>query len=129
VKDNHALAAGGVAAALHSLRSRFPRLPVEVEADTLAQVEEAVAAGADLILLDNMPEDQLREAVRRVAGRARLEASGGLRLDTARAVAETGVDYVAVGALTHSAPALDVALDLRPHAGAGEIPGPGEGAA
>jgi nicotinate-nucleotide pyrophosphorylase (carboxylating) len=112
VKDNNVVAAGGVAEALRAVRERFPGLPVEVEADTLSQVEEALHSGADLILLDNMPVADLREAVRRVSGRARLEASGGLTLEAARAVAETGVDYLAVGALTHSAPALDIALDI-----------------
>jgi nicotinate-nucleotide pyrophosphorylase len=121
VKDNHVIAAGGVAAAFRAVRERFPGLPVEVEVDSLAQVDEAVTAGAELILLDNMSPEQLREAVRRVAGRARLEASGSLRLDTARAVADTGVDYLAVGALTHSAPALDIALDLRAVADPGEV--------
>lgn len=113
VKDNHVLAAGGVAEAFRLVRAEFPDVPVEVEADTVAEAVAAVAAGADLVLLDNMGLDDLREAVRLVGGRARLEASGGLRLDTARAVAETGVDFLAVGALTHSAPVLDVGCDLR----------------
>lgn len=113
VKDNHVIAAGGVAAAFRAVRREFPDVSVEVEAESVAEAVEAVEAGADLVLLDNMPVDQVREAVCRVAGRARLEASGGLHLDNARAMAETGVDYLAVGALTHSAPALDVACDLR----------------
>jgi nicotinate-nucleotide pyrophosphorylase (carboxylating) len=113
VKDNHVIAAGGVAAAFRAVRREFPDLPVEVEADSVSEAVEAVEAGADLVLLDNMPVDQVREAVSRVAGRARLEASGGLHLDNARAMAETGVDYLAVGALTHSAPVLDIACDLR----------------
>jgi nicotinate-nucleotide pyrophosphorylase (carboxylating) len=114
VKDNHVLAAGGVAAAFAAVRARFPDLPLEVECDTVTQVREAVTAGADLILCDNMSLGELREAVgiARPAG-ARLEASGGLTLPRARAVAETGVDFLAVGALTHSAPALDLGLDLR----------------
>jgi len=114
VKDNHVIAAGGVAAAFRAVRERFPGLPVEIEVDRLDQLDEAVAAGADLVLLDNMSPADMREAVRRVGGRVRLEASGGLTLKVARAVAQTGVDYLAVGALTHSAPVLDIALDLRP---------------
>jgi nicotinate-nucleotide pyrophosphorylase (carboxylating) len=113
IKDNHVAAAGSIAAAIEAVRAQFPAVPLEVECDTLAQVNEAVAAGAKLILLDNMPVAMLREAVRLVGGRARLEASGGLTLATARAVAETGVDYLAVGALTHSAPQLDIGFDLR----------------
>jgi nicotinate-nucleotide pyrophosphorylase (carboxylating) len=120
IKDNHVAAAGGVAAALRAVRERYPGLPVEVEADDLDQLDEALAAGATLILLDNMSISELREAVRRTAGRARLEASGGLTLDLARAVAMTGVDYLAVGALTHSAPALDISLDLRAVSGSRE---------
>ncbi len=114
VKDNHVVAAGGVAPAFKAVRAMWPGLPVEVEVDSLTQLVEVLAAGADLVLLDNMSVEEMREAVRLTAGRARLEASGGLSLDTARAVAETGVDYIAVGALTHSAPVLDIALDLRP---------------
>lgn len=113
VKDNHVVAAGGVAAAYRAVRETFPDVPVEVECDSVAQVEEAIAAGADLLLLDNMSVEQLREAVRVAAGRAKLEASGGLSLDRAREVAETGVDFLSVGALTHSAPVLDLGLDLR----------------
>ncbi|MDQ1688982.1 MAG: hypothetical protein QOK42_1957 [Frankiaceae bacterium] len=113
VKDNHVVAAGGVVAAFQAVRARFPGIPVEVECDTVEQVGAAVDAGADLVLLDNMSVEQLRDAVALVAGRARLEASGGLTLDTARAVAETGVDYLAIGALTHSAPVLDIGVDLR----------------
>jgi nicotinate-nucleotide pyrophosphorylase (carboxylating) len=127
VKDNHVAAAGGIAAAIAAVRAAAPGLPLEVECDTLAQVSEALAAGARLILLDNMGLDDLRAAVAlardhpavRGAGPGgrppetpRLEASGGLRLDMARAVAETGVDFIAVGALTHSSPALDLGLDV-----------------
>jgi nicotinate-nucleotide pyrophosphorylase (carboxylating) len=112
VKDNHIAAAGGVAAAFAAVRKAVAGLPTEVECDTLAQVKEAVEAGATLILLDNFAVADLAAAVALVAGRARLEASGGLTLERARAVAATGVDYLAVGALTHSAPALDLALDL-----------------
>ncbi|MGH8867377.1 MAG: carboxylating nicotinate-nucleotide diphosphorylase [Actinomycetes bacterium] len=112
VKDNHVVAAGGVAEAFRAVRAADAALPVEVECDTVAQVAEAVDAGADLVLCDNMPPERLAEAVAVTAGRARLEASGALSLAVARQVAETGVDYLAVGALTHSAPALDIGLDL-----------------
>lgn len=114
VKDNHVVAAGGVAAAYRAVRETFPDVPVEVECDSVDQVREAIEAGADLLLLDNMTTPRLREAVRVADGRARLEASGGLTLDRAREVAETGVDYLSVGALTHSAPVLDLGFDLRP---------------
>lgn len=113
VKDNHVIAAGGVAAAFDAVRRQFPGIPVEVEVDSLEQLDEVVAAGADLVLLDNFTPDRMAEAVRRVAGRAQLEASGGLTLEMAPAVAATGVDFVAVGALTHSAPVLDIGADLR----------------
>jgi nicotinate-nucleotide pyrophosphorylase (carboxylating) len=111
VKDNHLRAAGSVSAAVERLRAATD-LPVEVECDTLAQVDEAIAAGADAILLDNMSLDELRAAVAFVDGRARLEASGGVTLETVRAIAETGVDEISVGALTHSARSLDVSLEL-----------------
>jgi nicotinate-nucleotide pyrophosphorylase (carboxylating) len=122
VKDNHVVAAGGVAAAFDAVRSMWPGLAVEVEVDSLAQLTEVLDAGADLVLLDNFKPDQMRLAVgiarEHAAGsgrpRARLEASGGLTLADAAAVGATGVDYVAVGALTHSAPVLDVGADLRP---------------
>ena len=113
VKDNHALAAGGVAAAFRAVRAASPDIDIEVEADSVEDAVAAVEAGADLVLLDNMPVEEMRQAVVAVAGRARLEASGGLRLDNARAVAETGVDFLSVGALTHSAPVLDIACDFR----------------
>ena len=114
IKDNHVAAAGGVTAAIAAVRAAAPGLPLEVECDTLAQVGEALDAGATLILLDNMGLAELRAAAA-LAGRypaARLEASGGLRLEEARAVAAAGVDFVSVGALTHSSPALDLGLDL-----------------
>jgi nicotinate-nucleotide pyrophosphorylase (carboxylating) len=114
VKDNHVLAAGGAVQAYHAVRARYPALPVQVEVDSLDQLRELLDAGADQILLDNMTPEQLAEAVRLSAGRATLEASGGLSLEHAREVAATGVDYLAVGALTHSAPILDIAMDLRP---------------
>ena len=112
VKDNHLRAAGSVRAAVERLRAATD-LPVEVECDTLEQVDEALAAGADAILLDNMSLDELRAAAGLARGGARLEASGGVTLDTVRAVAETGVDEISIGALTHSAPALDVSLELE----------------
>lgn len=93
-------------------RKRYPRLKVEVEAETIEQVRQAVEAGADIILLDNMPLRTLRQAVKLVGGRAKTEASGGITLETVRAVAKTGVDYISVGALTHSARAMDIALDF-----------------
>ena len=113
VKDNHVVAAGGVAAAFRAVRARFPDLAVEVECDTVDQVREVLAAGADLVLLDNMPLTDLREAAAlcRAAG-VLTEASGGLTLEVARSVALTGVDFLAVGALTHSAPVLDLGVDL-----------------
>ncbi|MDT4938286.1 MAG: L-aspartate oxidase [Pseudonocardiales bacterium] len=114
VKDNHVAAAGGVVPAFERVRAAYPGLPLEVEADTVAQAREVIDAGAELVLLDNMAPDDLRTVVAYAAGRCRLEASGGLVLDTARTVAETGVDYLAVGALTHSAPGLDIGLDLQP---------------
>ena len=113
VKDNHVVAAGGVAEAFAAVREQFPGVPVEVEVDSLEQLDAVVAAGADLVLLDNFTPDQMTQAVRRVRGRALLEASGGLTLSDAPAVAATGVDYVAVGALTHSAPVLDIGADLQ----------------
>jgi len=114
VKDNHVVAAGGVTAAFEAVRREFPGLDVEVECDTVEQVEEVVAAGADLVLLDNMSLDQMRAAVEICKPKGvRTEASGGLTLDRARSVAETGVDYLSIGALTHSAPVLDLGLDLR----------------
>jgi nicotinate-nucleotide pyrophosphorylase (carboxylating) len=119
VKDNHVLAAGGVAAAFAAFRCQFPDLPVEVECDSLADVAAALAAGADLLLLDNMSTVDMGAAVGMARGSgAKLEASGGLTLARAAEVAGTGVDYLSVGALTHSAPVLDIALDLRSPAAA-----------
>jgi nicotinate-nucleotide pyrophosphorylase (carboxylating) len=118
VKDNHVAAAGGVAAAFAAVRARFPGARVEVECDTLEQVAAAVAAGADAVMLDNMSDAEMAAAVRlarRLRPAVTLEASGGITLDRAAAVAATGVDYIAVGALTHSAPILDIGLDLITH--------------
>jgi len=114
VKDNHVLAAGGVAAAYHRVRATFPDVPVQVEVTTVAEAEEAVAAGVTFLLCDNMSPELLRSVVAAVDGRAELEATGRLVLEVAREYADTGVDYLSVGALTHSSPILDIALDLRP---------------
>ena len=114
VKDNHVALAGGVAEAVRRVRERVGHMvKVEVEVDTLAQLDEALLAGVDAVLLDNMDLATLREAVVRARGRALTEASGGIRPDDVRAVAETGVDVVSLGWLTHSAPSLDVALDVE----------------
>ena len=113
IKDNHIVAAGGVAEAFNAVRAKFPEIEVEVEVDLLEQLREVVAAGADLVLLDNMNIEQCRAAVEIVKGKTKLEASGGLTLENAKAYAATGVDYLAVGALTHSAVVLDIGLDLR----------------
>lgn len=113
IKDNHVLAAGSVAKALAAARAHAPDLPCEVEVDTLEQLDVALAEGAELVLLDNFTAEQCAEAVRRARDLpTRLEASGGLGLDVARAYAETGVDYLSIGALTHSAPVLDLGMDL-----------------
>jgi nicotinate-nucleotide pyrophosphorylase (carboxylating) len=112
VKDNHVVAAGGVVPAFELVRAAYPSLPIEVEVDTVEQAREVIDAGADLVLLDNMPPALMREVVEYAGGRAKLEASGRLSLDNAREVAATGVDYLAVGALTHSAPVLDIGMDM-----------------
>jgi nicotinate-nucleotide pyrophosphorylase (carboxylating) len=114
IKENHVALAGGVAAAVASALEAAPELLVEVECRTPEEVEEALGAGAPMILLDNMRPEQLRAAVSQVAGRAQLEASGGVTLHTLREIASTGVDFVSVGAITHSAPALDLSLILQP---------------
>ena len=114
IKDNHVAAAGSVAAALHRVRAAAPDLPCEVEVDSLDQLDEVLELGAELVLLDNFSVVQTAEAVRRRgSARTLLESSGGLVLANARAYAETGVDFLAVGALTHSVIALDLGLDLR----------------
>jgi nicotinate-nucleotide pyrophosphorylase (carboxylating) len=113
VKDNHLRAAGGVRPAVERLRAAGTGLPIEVEAETLDDVREAIAAGAEQILLDNMTPALMREAVELVDGKATLEASGGVSLETVREIAETGVDFISVGALTHSARSLDVSLELE----------------
>jgi nicotinate-nucleotide pyrophosphorylase (carboxylating) len=115
VKENHAALAGGVGEATRLALEGAPAdVTVEVECATLAEVEDALAAGVPRLLLDNMAPEDLRRAVELAGGRAELEASGGITLETVRGVAETGVDYISVGALTHSAPALDVSLLLEP---------------
>jgi len=117
IKDNHLAVLrrerpSAIEAAVRRARACYPQLTVEVEAETAEQVEQALRAGADVILLDNMPVERLRATVRLVNGRAKTEASGGVNLLTARAIAETGVDFISVGALTHSARAMDIALDF-----------------
>ena len=116
IKDNHIRLAGGVAQAMERMRGAGHELPIEIEAQSLAQVDEALAAGADIILVDNLPIDQVREAVRRIARRAKIEISGGVTLDRIPELASTGADYVSVGALTHSAPAADLSFELEPDA-------------
>jgi nicotinate-nucleotide pyrophosphorylase (carboxylating) len=111
IKDNHVAVAGGVAEAVRAATAAATGFPVQVEIDRLDQIEPALEAGADRLLLDNMPPPMLREAVTLVAGRVPLEASGGVNLDTIRAIAETGVNYVSVGRITQSAPAVDIGLD------------------
>jgi nicotinate-nucleotide pyrophosphorylase (carboxylating) len=110
IKDNHVAAAGGVTAAIE--RARSSRMPVEVEVENLDQLHEALAAGAEIVLLDNMPAELMGRAVEMTAGRAKLEASGGMTLEGAVAAAMAGVDRISVGALTHSAPALDLSLEV-----------------
>jgi len=114
IKENHAAMAGGVGAAVRAARAHAPGLPLEVECRDLAEVREALAAQAPRILLDNMGPGALREAVALIGGRAETEASGGVSLATVREIAETGLDFVSVGALTHSAPSLDLSLILEP---------------
>lgn len=113
VKDNHIAAAGGISPAVQRIRGQYEGLEIEVEVTSLAQLEEALALDVDRILLDNMTLDQIREAVSITAGRTPLEASGGISLETVAAVAATGVDFISVGALTHSVPALDISFDLE----------------
>jgi nicotinate-nucleotide pyrophosphorylase (carboxylating) len=114
IKDNHKLAAGGITGAYRAVRERFPDVAVQVEVTTVAEALEAVEAGAEFLLCDNMTPDRLREVVAAVGDRAELEATGNLTLETVEAYAATGVDYLSVGGLTHSSPILDIAMDLRP---------------
>jgi nicotinate-nucleotide pyrophosphorylase (carboxylating) len=117
IKDNHIRLAGGIAAAVGSARQLRPDLPIEVEAQSLEEVDEALDAKVDVLLVDNLPLDAVREAVRRARGRATVEISGGVTLDRMDALAHTGADFVSVGALTHSAPAADISLELELEAG------------
>ena len=114
IKDNHIAMAGGVRRAIEKVRAHHPEMAIEVEADTLAQVDEALASGADTILVDNMPLNDVRDAVLRCAGRAKIEISGGVTLDRIPQLASTGADYVSAGALTHAAPAVDISFDITP---------------
>ena len=113
VKDNHVVAAGGVLPAYEAVRAQYPDIPVEVEVTDLDELRELLDAGCERILLDNMSSEQMAEAVRVTDGRATLEASGGLTIERAREVAETGVDFISVGALTHSVKVFDIGMDLR----------------
>jgi nicotinate-nucleotide pyrophosphorylase (carboxylating) len=113
VKENHAAIAGGISAAIAAVKATHGDFALEVECRSAAEVDEALQAGADRLLLDNMSPDELRAVVAQVGGKAKLEASGGVTLDTLRSTAETGVDWISVGALTHSAPALDLSLTLE----------------
>jgi nicotinate-nucleotide pyrophosphorylase (carboxylating) len=114
IKDNHVRLAGGVRAAVERCRRQQPALTIEVEAQTLDEVDEALEAGADVVLADNMDIDAIREAVRRARGRAKVEISGGVTLDRLPALARTGADFVSAGALTHSAPAVDISFEIEP---------------
>ncbi len=114
IKDNHVAIAGGVGAAIRAARaSAGPEVKVEVEIDDLAQLDDALTAGPDIIMLDNMEPARMRQAVAKIAGRAIVEASGNVTLETVRAIAETGVDLISSGWITHSAPAIDIALDVE----------------
>ena len=113
IKDNHIAAAGGVGDAFSKVRDRFPESEIEIEVDTLDQLREVLPLNPDLVLLDNMSPAQCAEAVSITAGATKLEASGGISLENAKAYADTGVDFLAIGALTHSAPVFDIGLDLR----------------
>jgi nicotinate-nucleotide pyrophosphorylase (carboxylating) len=114
IKDNHVRLAGGVAAAVERMRRQQPGMRVEVEAQSLDEVDAALAAGAEVSLADNMTTEDIRETVRRTAGRAKVEISGGVTLERIPALAATGADYVSVGALTHSAPAADISFEITP---------------
>jgi nicotinate-nucleotide pyrophosphorylase (carboxylating) len=114
IKDNHVRLAGGVKAAVARVRAQQPHLTVEVEAQSLAQVDEALGAGADIVLADNLSVEEIRETVRRAKGRAKVEISGGVTLDRVAELATTGADYVSAGALTHSAPAVDISFEIEP---------------
>jgi nicotinate-nucleotide pyrophosphorylase (carboxylating) len=114
IKDNHIRLAGGIREAVSRMKEADAEMPIEVEAQSLEQVDEAIAAGADIVLVDNLPIDQVRDAVSRIRGRAKVELSGGVTLDRLPDLAKTGADYVSIGALTHSAPASDLSFELEP---------------
>jgi nicotinate-nucleotide pyrophosphorylase (carboxylating) len=116
IKDNHVRLAGGLKAAVKLMKDDDPEMPIEVEAQSLDQVDEAIASGADIILVDNLPIEEIREAVKRIGGRAKVELSGGVTLERMPELAKTGANYVSVGALTHSAPAADLSFELEPDA-------------
>ena len=113
IKDNHIVAVGGnIKKAVKCARENYPKLKIEVEADTVEQAKTAAEAGADIILLDNMSCEELIQSIELISGRSKTEASGGITMDTVREIAETGVDYISIGALTHSAPAVDIGFDF-----------------
>jgi nicotinate-nucleotide pyrophosphorylase (carboxylating) len=114
IKDNHIRLTGGVREAIARVRERQPGLPVEIEAQDMRQLDEALAAGVEIVLVDNMPLDDIREAVRRARGRAKVEISGGVTLERMPELAASGADYVSAGALTHSAPAIDISFEIEP---------------
>ena len=128
IKDNHIRLAGGVEQAVRRMKSARQEMPIEVEAESLAEVDAALAAGADIILVDNLPIDEVREAVRRIGGRAEVELSGGITLDRMSELARTGATYASIGALTHSAPSADLSLELEPDPEPGSNPDSGNGA-
>jgi nicotinate-nucleotide pyrophosphorylase (carboxylating) len=113
IKDNHIRLAGGIGAAVARVRERVPGRPIEVETQSLAEVEQALAAGADVIMLDNLAESEMRAAIARIGGTARVELSGNMTVERVRALADSGADFVSVGALTHSAPAVDISLEIE----------------
>ena len=113
IKDNHVRLAGGVREAIARVRSKHPDLPIEVEAQSLSEVDDALDAGANIVLADNLPSCEVRETVRRAQGRAKVEISGGVTLDRVADLASTGADYMSVGALTHSAPAADISFEIE----------------
>jgi nicotinate-nucleotide pyrophosphorylase (carboxylating) len=116
IKDNHIRLAGGLAEAVRRMKAANQEMPIEIEAQSLDQVDEAIQSGADIILLDNLTIDQVKDALARIAGRAKVEISGGVTLERIPELARTGADYVSVGALTHSAPAADLSFELEPDA-------------
>ena len=116
IKDNHVRLAGGLAEAVRRMKAADQEMPIEVEAQSLDQVDEAIQSGADVILLDNLTTDQIKDALARIAGRAKVEISGGVTLERIPELARTGADYVSIGALTHSAPAADLSFELEPDA-------------